>query len=106
MNELELEVLKQNDMRVFKIFCEELIEDVLTRTKSEVVVKMKNKLMRNIFIDENMGNKIYQAENVVFKVIKNDDLIEYSFNIDEEDIIINIGRLEETLVLKTLLFKN
>lgn len=106
MNELELEVLKQNDMRVFKIFCEELIEDVLTRTKSEVVVKMKNKLMKNIFIDENMGNKIYQAENVIFKVIKNDDLIEYSFNIDEEDIIINIGRLEETLVLKTLLFKN
>lgn len=103
----ELELLfKENDMRVFKIFCEELVAKILERNEQRVVAVMRNKLMKNIFIDKEFGKMVFNANTVKFTVSKVDDIIEYLFNIDGKNIHVELGALEETLVLQTLLFKN
>lgn len=106
-NELELKKLfKENDIRVFKIFCEELVAEILDRNGQRVVAVMRNKLMKNIFIDKEFGKMVFNANTVKFTVLKVDDIIEYLFNVDGKNIHVELGVLEETLVLQTLLFKN
>lgn len=98
-SELEL-LIKKYDIRVFKTFCRDIIYKCIKYDDDTTIIILRNCRMKNVLTDKNLGDKVFNAKEVLLNILKQGNQCKYYLIIDKNKIELSLGKLEKTLIHK------
>lgn len=93
--------LGKYDVRAFRTFCEDIIYNIKRESKI-IKVRLRNKRMKYVMVDLDLGDMVYTANKTYLIIEKADKCYRYFLNIDGRKINLNLSTIEKRLIWKTL----